>query len=248
MTTLVRAELRKLVTVRMAFILLGAMVAMVALQVVATVLTAGEAEGTFGLDTREGVRTVFGAAWAGAILVLVLGILAVAGEFRHGTITSTFLVTPERFRVVIAKLVAYFLVGLSFGAVGLLLTLAIAVPWLAIKDVSYSASDVVAVATGSLLATALYGVLGVGVGALVRNQAAAITVAVVWTFVVESILVALLPEVGKWGPGGAATALAGGASTEGDLLVPWAAGLLLALYGIGLAAVGTRLVIRRDIT
>lgn len=72
--------------------------------------------------------------------------------------------------------------------------------------------------------------------------------AVVWSFLLEGLLVGLLPEVGKWGPGGAVTALAGGSSTEGALLEPWAGGLLLAGYGIVLAALGTRLVLRRDIT
>lgn len=52
------------------------------------------------------------------------------------------------------------------------------------------------------------------------QQAAPIAVAVVWSFVAEGILISLLPEVGKWGPGGAAMALAGGSSTEGDLLAP----------------------------
>ncbi|MGH9278711.1 MAG: ABC transporter permease [Acidimicrobiales bacterium] len=249
MTALVQAEIRKLRTIRVAIVLLGALVALVGLSVVGTIATAGSEEGTFSLDTTEGVRNVFGAGFSGAVLVLVLGILGIGSEFRHGTITPVFLVTPRRHRVVTAKLVAYFATGLAFGTVGIVVTLLIAVPWLAAKDVSYSlGSDVLAVFAGSLLATALYGVLGVGVGALIRNQAAAITVAVVWTFVVEGILVGFLPEVGRWVPGGAATALAGGSSTGGDLLPPWAGGLLLAAYGIGLAALGARFVVRRDIT
>lgn len=247
MTALISAELRKLATVRVGWILLGSMVGVVILSVVLTIATAGQ-QGTFDLDTTEGVRNVFSGAWSGSIFVLVLGILAVTGEFRHGTITPAFLITPVRSRVVIVKLIAYFALGLAFGAVAVLFTLAVGVPWLAAKDVTYSIADVVAVAAGSLLATALYGVLGIGVGALIRNQAAAITVAVVWSFLADGLLIGLLPEVGKWIPGGAATALAGGSSTEGDLLAPWAGGLLLAAYGLGLAALGARFVLRRDIT
>jgi len=249
MRALIRAEVRKLTTVRTGYTLLAAMLALVALSAVATIATAGNAAGTFSLDTARGVRAVFGSGWPASFLVLVLGILGVSGEFRHGTVTPAFLITPHRSRIVAAKLVTYFLVGLAFGVAALVVTLAIAVPWLAAKDVSYSlVHDVLAVAAGVLLATALYGVLGVGVGALVKNQAAAITVAVVWSSVLESPLVGLLPEVGKWGPVGSASALSGGSSTEGALLAPWTAGLLLLAYGVLLASVGTRFVAQRDIT
>ena len=67
-----------------------------------------------------------------------------AGEFRHNTATSTFLISPDRKRVVGAKLAAASLVGVGVAAAASVLTLAIALPWLAAKhvDVSLLSGDV----------------------------------------------------------------------------------------------------------
>ncbi len=84
-----------------------------------------------------------------------------------------------------------------------LLTLAVALPWLAAEDVATSAytSEVVAALLGSVGATVLGAVVGVGFGTLVRNQTAAITIALVWTQVVEGILVGLRARGRQVAPG-----------------------------------------------
>jgi hypothetical protein len=56
------------------------------------------------------------------------------------------------------------------------------------------------------------------------------------------------PDVGRWLPGGAASALSGVATANGGLLPMWGAALLLTVYGLAFAAAGTRLVLQRDIT
>ena len=89
--------------------------------------------------------------------------------------------------------------------------------------------------------------MGVGVGALLRNQTVAVTVALVWVLVVEGVLVGFAPAVGRWLPGGAGSALTGVATAKGGLLPMWGAALLLAGYGLVFAAAGTRLITRRDI-
>lgn len=75
-------------------------------------------------------------------------------------------------------------------------------------------------------------------GALVRNQIAAILIAVIWMLLVEALLVAFLPEIGKWLPGGAANAMAQASVPGGDLLPPLAGAALFLLYGVGLAVAG----------
>ena len=70
---------------------------------------------------------------SGVLTVLIIGILIMAGEFRHGTVTSTFLVSPKRGRVVGAKIVASALVGAAIAMAAAVLTLAVSVPWLASK-------------------------------------------------------------------------------------------------------------------
>lgn len=250
MRNLLRAELLKLRTIRVTYGLLAGGAAMAALSVVAVILTAGREEGGPPLHTAEGMRNVFANGGSISVLTLVLGILVVTGELRHGTITQTFLITPSRSRVIAAKVVAMALVGLVFGAVASLVVLAIGLPWLAAEDASAPllSADVLLPLTAGLVSSALFGVIGVGVGALIRNQVAAVVTALVWQFVLESALVGLLPAVGKWLPQGAARALSQETLAEGSLLPAWAGGLVLLAYGVTFAAVGARLLVRRDVT
>jgi ABC-2 type transport system permease protein len=246
---LIRAELLKLRTTRTVYGLAGATAANVVLAVVATVLGAGRGDST-SLERAEGVRAVLSGASQGTVYVLVLGILIMAGEFRHNTVTSTFLVTPDRGRVVGAKLVTSAMAGAGFAVLASVLTLAIALPWLAVKDVPRSliADEVGLVLVGAFVATAVYGVVGVGVGALVRNQLAAVAIALGWMLVVEQLLVTLVPEVGRWLPLGAASALVRATQLAGGMLPMWGGALLFAAYGVAFAYAGTRLVVRRDVT
>ena len=232
----------------MAYGLLAGAVAFAVLGVVAGILTAGSDE-TFPLDSPQGVRNVFGAASQGILLLVVLGILGMTTEFRHGTIVPTLLVTPDRGKVVRAKLATYALAGIVFAVVGCAVTVAIAVPWLAAKDVdvSFASRDVGLVLAGTVLAFALYGMLGVGVGTLIHNQVAAILITLVWIMVVEGIVVGLLPDVGKWLPGGALASVVGAANTRGQYLPMWGGALLLAGYSVALAVIGTVLMTKRDV-
>jgi ABC-2 type transport system permease protein len=249
---LLHAEWLKLRTIWMGPIMLGGTVGYTILQVVATILSAGRAQGTFGLGTVAGVRVVLASATRGFVFIAVLGILAMAGEFRHQTATGTFLAAPRRGWAVTAKLLLYTLVGLAFAAVATALTLAIALPWLAARQVHVPGlgHEVLLTVAGLLLSGALYGLLGVGVGALLRNQVAAVVIAVLWITLVDALLVGLAPVVGRWTPGGALAALTRAPVLRGatGYLPPWAGGLLLAAYGIAFAVAGTRLVVRRDVT
>ena len=83
---------------------------------------------------------------------------------------------------------------------------------------------------------------------MVRNQTTAVAGAVVWVLVVEGLLVSFAPDVGRWLPGGAASALSGVATANGGLLPMWGAALLLTAYGLAFAAAGTRFVLQRDVT
>jgi len=100
---------------------------------------------------------------------------------------------------------------------------------------------------GSLVATALYAFVGVGLGVLLRNQTVAMTVALGWLFIVEAALIALVPEVGRWLPGSAAGALSGSTTPDADLLPMWGGALVFIAYGLAFALAGARLITRRDI-
>jgi ABC-2 type transport system permease protein len=233
MTRLVQAELLKLWTTRTARVLLALTTAGAAGLVTLVLVFAGRpGQPALGDDALR--QLVLAPNGPLTLAALLLGVLGMAGEFRHGTATSTFLVTPVRGRVVAAAAVV----------------LAVALPWLPAKGVDVDLADpgLGARVGGLAAAVALYAVLGTGLGALFRNQFAAVVVGVLWwQGGVEDLLVGVLrqPGLGQWLPDGAAAALT--APGDGTLAI-WAGGLVLAAYGLGLALLGGRLVVRRDLS
>ena len=251
MSALVRAELLKLRTVRLPLSLLLVTLALVTLSVCATVLTAGNQGAPLRADDPDLFRIAVSSASAGTTILLVLGILVLTQEYRFGTATPSFLVTPRRERVLGAKLVALAVVGVLFALVSALYAVALALVVMRLKGFEVVLGrDVLETLAACVLVVVLYGPIGIAVGALVRNQVAAIVGALAYLFVVEQLLVALLPDVGKWLPGGANAAvlrLGDLATRRGDLLPPAGGALLLAAYAVGLSALAARLTLRRDL-
>jgi hypothetical protein len=185
----------------------------------------------------------------------ILGIIGLTGEYRHQTVTPTFLSVPVRSGVVGAKLVCYLIWGALMGVLNLIVTVALGLPLLKhrlIADVSLSADGVHSTMLSAIIITAIFGIIGVGVGALVRNQAAAIVILVLYLFLIENILSAIhaVQKVYTYLPGGLASALTGSVNQPDGvhLLGRTPAALLLVAYGIGFAIVGAFLTIRRDVT
>jgi hypothetical protein len=228
--------------------LIGAL-AFTALGVVATVFSSGQ-PGAPALTDPAAVRGVYSSAGSASILVLVLGILGMTTEYRHMTVTSTFLATPRRGRVMVAKMVVHAFLGLVFALACFLLTVALATVLLGLKEHAPIESSVIwQIFGGALLAAAFYGVVGVALGALIRNQIAAILIALVWVLLVEALVVAFLPKVGKWLPGGAANGVLQASSFSGEGYLPvWQAALVLLGYGVVFGVLAARITLRRDIT
>ena len=252
MRALVRAELLKLRTVALPLWLLLTTLLLVGLGVLATVLTAGIEGSPLQRDDPDVLAVAVSSAAGANVVVLVLGILVLTQEFRFGTATPSFLVTPRRWRVLAAKLVAASLAGLAFAVLSAALALGLALGLLSLRgDTVRLDGTVVEVLLGAGLVMLLYGPIGVAVGALVRNQIAAVVGALAWTFIAEQLLVALLPSVGRWTPGGASNAvlqLGEVATTRGELLPVWGGALLLVAYALVLSLAGSLLTLRRDLT
>ena len=200
------------------------------------------------------VRAIYGSASNGLLFVLILGILGFSGEFRHRTIDHTFLVTPRRGRVLAAKLASYFLFGLAWGAVVVAFTAAVAVPALALRGgpVSPAGDGVPAILCGTVLAMGLYALIGLGLGALIRNQVAAILVGIGWMQLLEGVIGLASPEAGRWLPGGAVRSITrmsvqfGGFENPPNLPA-WGGVLLLLAYGTVFSALAAATTMRRDV-
>jgi ABC-2 type transport system permease protein len=251
---LVRAEFGKLFSTKLwLWLLLGA-VLLTALFVSLTIGFSDQPNNPAPkLNTVIGQKNLLSSASAAGIWTLILGTIAVTGEFRHQTVTPTFLATPHRGRVVIAKLISYALTGIGYGLATIVVLLAIALPWLSAKsiDFSLSADGIPGTLVGIVLSVAVYTVLGVGLGALIRNQIAAIVGSLVYLLVIEAFVRGLpwIRDYYQYFPGGANAALTGNApGPNTHLLQPYQGGLLLVGYGVVFAILGTWLAVRRDVT
>lgn len=254
MARLVIAELRKLFTTWVWLWLLLASVGLTAVQICVTLGFSDRAvNATAGLSTGAGLRSLFTAASLAGPLMAVLGAIGITSEYRHQTVTPTFLATPRRGRVVTAKLIGLGLVGLTFALVCIGVEIGIALPWLAAKDVAVAlgVDDIPSVLGGVLVSVTIYTLIGVGVGALVRNQIGTVVGLLVYFFIVQQVLVSVsaLQSVTRFLPRAASAALHHSTPSHGfDTLDPWQGGLALVGYGIVLAILGTFLSVRRDVT
>jgi hypothetical protein len=254
MPRLIAGEFAKLFSTRLWIILLLGSVAITALY---SSLLIGFSDSpdtwTPPLTTPEGQRTLFATAASGAApLAAVLGAIGLTTEFRHRTATATFLTTPARGRVIAAKVATYGIAAVGFALACLVSVLAIALPWLSSKgiDVMLGSSGLPATFAGVVAAVTLFGLIGVGLGALIREQVATVVGLLVYLFVVEPILTQI-PALGTWTaylPGPARSALTNITLSNQEYLAPWLGGLMLALYAGAFAVIGSRFAVRRDIT
>ncbi len=185
MTALVRAELLKIRTTRGWWAYLAVIVLLVGIAVAGDIGSNADARGLpeFQLGLVE-------SAGLGAVLAIILGITIVTTEFRHGTVTPTFLAAPSRERVLASKLVAGSAVSFLFGLLALAVVAAVTVTWLSITgdEIHLLDGDVGTRAAQTLLSAVLWGAMGVAVGSVVHSQVAALVGTLVWIFLGETLL------------------------------------------------------------
>ena len=241
MTRLVGSELLKLRTTRTFWGLAAGAAGLVLLIVVLSVALDTE-------PTEENVRNVMATAGFSGVLTLVLGGVVGAGEYRHGTIAWTLLITPKRLRAVAGPFSAVGLAGLAIGAAVYLMAAAVALPWFAAKDTTLPpASDLAEVFLGTLLYAGLAAMLGAGLGALLRNQVAAIVIVLVQIFVVDQTLAALVNDLAPFTLTGLGAAMSGVDGDGDDLLPVGLAALVWAGYAVVFAVLAAIRTARRDI-
>jgi ABC-2 type transport system permease protein len=244
---LVRTELLKQRTTR-TFVTGVAAAPVVAVLITIAMFGAAGTQGNEPLQADSLKQALGAPSTVVPVIALVLGLLAMTGEHRHQTITTTFLACPRRKDVVLAKLAAASLVGGALGVLSLAGSAALAVPWLRASGVSVDVdADIARIAIGFVLGAALYGALGVAVGALVRNQAAAITVVLVWLLAVEGIIGDVFSRSAfvRWMPAAAGWSLTHDGA--GALSMPVAIGVLAAYAG-AFTLTAVQLTVRRDVS
>jgi ABC-2 type transport system permease protein len=238
-----RSELLKIRTTRTT---LGLLIALIVLATTVTVLS-GLLSKVNGLEAESDQRDLLATGGFASVFALLAGILVVTSEFRFGTVRPTFLVTPVRSRVIEAKLLASMLTGVALAVVAELIVLAIGYAILAGRGIpiALDGGDTAVLALRVLADAALWGGIGVGAAAMIRNQVASVIVVLAWLFVVEALLVGFFPSAGRFAPGQASQALNG--SSDKDLLPPLAGGALLAAWVAALVAGGIAVTAARDV-
>lgn len=242
MSVLLRAELLKLRTTRTFVALVGAALLLSLVTVVLVVLL----NDSF---SENQAREIFTSDFT-PLFILVLGIMGLAGEWRHRTITGTILAAPDRIRLLTAKVLAYAAAGALLSLIVTVAIMAVGSLLLSIEDkTTVGISDLADVLWRNLLIAALLGALGVCVGGLLRNQIVAIVGVLVMAFVVEPTLYALAPEVGKYGPiSNAPNGILGFIPFSDDKPLDEAVAILVMLAWIGvLFALTAQTLRRRDL-
>ncbi len=151
----------------------------------------------------DGVSGFLGAAGALVPLVLlVFGILGMTNEYRHGTITYSYLVTPKRWQVMVMKLALYALVGMVTMLVAAVLVYLVILVGSAVRGVDIDATGGFTAGdyARQIVVAGLITTFGVALGALVRAQIVAIAGTLIWALVAESLIAVLKPAVGNWLP------------------------------------------------
>jgi ABC-type transport system involved in multi-copper enzyme maturation permease subunit len=200
----------------------------------------------------------------GYVFPLLIGTLMITSEFRHKTLTPTFLATPRRATVLWAKLAVGILLGVLYGVVGVIAAVGPSAAFLAGYgvDTELSSSDTWAMFGRMLLAYVLWVFIGIGVGALVRNQVGAIVGVLVFTQFLEPVARAAasfvdgLDDATKFLPGAASDALVGASifaigatqAVGGDPLEWWGGGVVLLAYAGVLVVLGYLVSWRRDVS
>lgn len=269
----VSAEFAKLFTTRMWWVLAAVMFGYIALLAggLAALFSAIET-GALSPDAAGGggPPPMFGelapliysfASSVGYVFPVLLGALATTGEFRHQTLTPTFLATPKRGRVLGAKIGTVFVAGAGYGVIALLASVGIGALIMGAFGVDTLLGDgeTWALIGRSILGMALWATIGVGLGVLVPSQVAAVVIVLAFTQFIEPLLrfasmfTEITAGIGKYLPGSASDALVGAsfftiASPETSLLEWWQGGLVLLAYAV-IATIGGYFVSwKRDVT
>jgi ABC-2 type transport system permease protein len=239
----VKAELLKVRSTRTT---VGLVIGMLGLTLL-IVLLSGLLTHADSLTSKQDQLGLFSPGAVALIFSGLAGVLLITSEYRYGTIHPTFVFTPRRSTVLSAKLTAGLLTGLVFGVAGVGVAFGVGSLILSARGIpsALNGGEIALLVLGGIAGIALRGAFGVGLGAIVRNQVAAVIGLLAWDFVINGLLFGLAPSVGRFMPTTAADALMGLKTTH--LLPPAAGGAVLVGWTVVLGLAGIALTLRRDV-
>lgn len=195
-------------------------------------------------DSPDPVRVSLIGVQLGQTVVAILAVLMIGGEYGTGMIRTTLVAMPRRGPMLAAKAVVLTGVVLAAGAV--------AVPAsLLLSPLDPGDGPVLRAALGSVLYLALIGLLGLGIGAAVRNAAAAVGVLLGLFFVVPLVIPALSDphwqrHLQQIAPTTAGLAVQATTGLAGLPISPWRGLAVLAAWAAGALLTGGLLLKLRD--
>jgi ABC-type transport system involved in multi-copper enzyme maturation permease subunit len=259
MIRLIHVELRKLRTMRVTYGLVLGAVAITGLFASLEGSRAGRR--VADVSTAAGLGSVTTATGVAMVLAAVLGVIAVSGEYRHGSATLTFLAAPHRARVLVAKAVASTITGAGYGLAAGVVATAVGLGFVAGHGdhVTLPTSTLIGHIAGAAVGAGVFAAVGVGFGALLRSQLAGVIGVFVWCLVIESILGGTLSAVRPYLPYTAASTLGGaklgaaafgpGYSVSDQSALPFlAAAALVIAIAAACSAAAARTTLLADIT
>jgi ABC-2 type transport system permease protein len=212
-----------------------------------------------GDDTQIANSVYTAGLSVGYLLLLTIGVMQVGSEYRHKTITGTFLAVPKRGRALLAKVVALVVIGVGYGLVSLLGSVSVGAAVLSARGVDpFPSVEVLRSLALSLLALSLWALIGLGVGILIPNMVAALLIGIGFAWIVEPILSFGLSfwdfsreHVVKFLPSQATNAMIDPVTMSGPGAVEplswWAGALVLTAYAAVLAGLGVLRAARQDV-
>ena len=262
----IRSELRKFFTTRLWWGMgIGVFVSGAAFALLFGILLTSDSAGTTGpggIPTGDSVQVANSVYTAGLsvgyLLMLTIGVIQIGSEYRHATITSTFLATPRRAKAMLAKVVALLVIGIGYGIISLVGSVTVGAITLNLRgEDAFPSTEVLRTLALSLLVLGLWALIGLGVGILIPNQVAALLIGVGVAWIVEPLLGLAIKawefgqeHIAPYLPTEATNAIVNAVQNSPDdvRLSWWAAAITLALWATALSGVGILLTVRRDVS
>ena len=197
-----------------------------------------------------------------ALFAILLGVHIAANEFAQRTATVTFLTVPRRGRVVAAKVAAAACAGAVFWLAATLLNGIGTGVFLRTEHLSGALTGVTAARSAgmALPVYVLSAVAGVGLGALIRSQLAAVITAIAayaGGFALVELVSHLVYDLARQGwvlglpvaaPPLADIVMTSSGSAFPHAPPPWTGAAVMAGYALALAAAGTAAIRARDVS